>query len=83
MLRLCSLGWRLNWIATTVDEPTRKTHPVATLQLEITPSQGLLIWHPELQNHPQSDPQQKYIHDRESLEDLEEWIPLGARAHSL
>ena len=65
MLRLCSLYWQLKWIATTVDEPTRKTHPVATLQPAMTPSQGLVTWHPDLQNHPQSDSQQKDTPDRE------------------
>ena len=40
-------------------------HPIATLQSERTPWQGLVTWHPGLQNHPQSDPQQKDFPDRE------------------
>ena len=33
--------------------------PIATLQKVTTPWQGLVTWHLVLQNHPQSDPQQK------------------------
>ena len=82
MLRLCSLGWQLMQIATTADEPTSMTHPIATLQLATTSWQGLVSWHPGLQNHPQLDTEQKDAPDRELLEDLEEWIPFCAPAHS-
>ena len=82
MTRQCALGWQSMWIATTVGEPARRGRPIATLQTATTPWQELVTWHPSLQNHPQSDSEQKDTPDREWLEELEEGTTFGAPAHS-
>ena len=75
-----SPGWLSGWFVPTVGEPTRKSCPVTTLRSEMTPLQGLAMWHLRSRNRQQWDPQLKKRIDHEWPEDLEQCTLVGAES---